>query len=65
MCMASTIGIYRGVSAPFREDTPHALADDLYVDIMRTRDDIGFHLGYDVERAVKDYVAWLKTGNER
>ncbi|MHB1629111.1 MAG: hypothetical protein ACYCVB_12185 [Bacilli bacterium] len=45
--------------------SPHGLANDLYMDITRIREDIGFHFEYDVERGVKDYVAWLQTGNER
>lgn len=40
-------------------------ADDFYLDITRLHDDTGFRPEYDTERAVADYVDWLRAGNER
>ena len=37
---------------------------DNYLNIARLQDDTGFRPEYDVERAVPDYVDWLK-GHER
>ena len=33
---------------------------DSYLDITRLREDTGFRPEYDVERAVPDYVGWLR-----
>ncbi|MCO6005994.1 NAD(P)-dependent oxidoreductase [Actinoallomurus purpureus] len=44
---------------------PTAPAEDAYLDITRLREDTGFEPAYDVERAVRDYVTWLKAGQER
>jgi UDP-glucose 4-epimerase len=38
---------------------------DVYLDITRIRRDTGFQPAYDTERAVADYVNWLRAGNER
>ncbi|GLY74367.1 NAD-dependent epimerase/dehydratase family protein [Actinoallomurus iriomotensis] len=35
------------------------------LDTERIREDTGYRPRYDVERAVADYVAWLRAGNER
>ena len=37
---------------------------DYYLDTTRLRDDTGFRPEYDVERAVPDYVDWLR-GHDR
>jgi UDP-glucose 4-epimerase len=46
-------------------DNPHAAAQDTYLDITRLREDTGFAPAYDVERAVADYIDWLRAGNIR
>ena len=38
---------------------------DFYLDTSRLHADTGFRPEYDVERAVPDYVDWLKGGHER
>jgi UDP-glucose 4-epimerase len=35
------------------------------LDITRLQQDTGYRPAYDTERAVADYVAWLRAGNER
>jgi UDP-glucose 4-epimerase len=37
--------------------------DDFYLDIGRLRDDTGYWPEYGVDRAVADYLAWLRAGN--
>jgi UDP-glucose 4-epimerase len=36
-----------------------------YLDITRIQRDTGYQPTYDTERAVADYIAWLRAGNER
>ncbi|HEY3607876.1 MAG TPA: NAD(P)-dependent oxidoreductase [Pseudonocardiaceae bacterium] len=36
-----------------------------YLDITRIHQDTGYLPAYDTERAVADYIAWLRAGNER
>jgi UDP-glucose 4-epimerase len=36
-----------------------------YLDITRLQQDTGYRPGYDTERAVADYIAWLRAGNDR
>ncbi|WP_278044153.1 NAD-dependent epimerase/dehydratase family protein [Herbihabitans rhizosphaerae] len=36
-----------------------------YLDIERLRQDTDYRPAYDTERAVADYIAWLRAGNER
>ena len=36
-----------------------------WLDTTRLREDTGFELEYDTERAVADYIGWLRAGNER
>jgi UDP-glucose 4-epimerase len=36
-----------------------------HLDITRIRQDTGYEPAYDVDRAVADYLAWLRAGNER
>jgi UDP-glucose 4-epimerase len=38
---------------------------DNYLDITRIREDVGYQPAYDTERAVADYIGWLRAGNER
>lgn len=35
-----------------------------WLDITRLQRDTGYHPAYDTERAVADYLAWLRAGNE-
>jgi nucleoside-diphosphate-sugar epimerase len=35
------------------------------LDITRIHQDTGYQPGYDAERAVADYISWLRAGNER
>lgn len=44
---------------------PHGPKRDFYLDITRIRQDTGYEPRYDTERAVADYVAWLRAGHER
>lgn len=44
---------------------PNGPEKDVYLDISRIRQDIGFQVEYDAERAVADYISWLRAGNER
>jgi len=37
----------------------------LCLDITRLRQDAGYQPGYDTDRAVADYLAWLRAGHER
>ncbi|MEV7389127.1 hypothetical protein [Streptomyces sp. NPDC091215] len=36
-----------------------------WLDISRLRQDTGFKLQYDTERAVAEYIDWLRAGTER
>jgi UDP-glucose 4-epimerase len=38
---------------------------DYYLDITRIHADTGYQPGYGTERAVADYIGWLRAGNER
>jgi UDP-glucose 4-epimerase len=38
---------------------------DTYLDITRIHQDTGYQPAYEAERAVADYVSWLRAGNER
>lgn len=38
---------------------------DLCFDITRLREDTGYQPDYDIERAVADYVGWLRAGHQR
>ena len=44
---------------------PHGPGRDIYLDITRLRQDTGYQPCYDTERAVADYIGWLRAGNER
>ncbi|MGY4905917.1 NAD-dependent epimerase/dehydratase family protein [Streptomyces sp. 900116325] len=47
------------VDLPAGGDAPH-----LVLDISRLREDTGYRAEYDTERAVGDYIAWLRAGNK-
>ena len=44
---------------------PNGPGHDLHLDITRLREDTGYEPAYDTERAVADYAAWLRAGNDR
>jgi UDP-glucose 4-epimerase len=44
---------------------PNGPARDIYLDITRIHQDTGYRPGYDTERAVADYIGWLRAGNAR
>lgn len=44
---------------------PHGPGRPLYLDITRLCEDTGYAPAYDIETAVADYVAWLRSGHER
>jgi UDP-glucose 4-epimerase len=44
---------------------PVGLDRNMYLDISRIRQDTGYEPAYDTERAVADYIAWLRAGHER
>ncbi|MFD4230770.1 NAD-dependent epimerase/dehydratase family protein [Streptomyces sp. NPDC058545] len=46
------------VDLPTGGDAPH-----LVLDISRLQEDTGYRAEYDTERAVGDYIAWLRAGN--
>jgi UDP-glucose 4-epimerase len=68
---------YGELAAAIRKVVPDAQVDlpggrdpngpdrDTYLDITRLRQDTGYQPAYDTERAVADYVAWLRAGHER
>lgn len=43
---------------------PAGPGEAIYLDTTRLREDTGFRPAYDVERAVADYVGWLRAGHE-
>lgn len=44
---------------------PNGLGRDVFLDIARIHADTGYQPAYDTETAAADYVAWLRSGNER
>jgi UDP-glucose 4-epimerase len=44
---------------------PRQAHPNVWLDISRLRQDAGYEPEYDTERAVADYVAWLRAGHER
>lgn len=44
---------------------PHGADFNIYLDIARIRHDTGYEPAYDTERAVADYIGWLRAGHER
>ena len=48
---------------PKLPDNPNGAAPVNYQDLTRVREEIGFEPDWDTERAVADYIAWLRAGN--
>jgi UDP-glucose 4-epimerase len=44
---------------------PNGPGRDVYLDITRIRRDTGYEPAFDTQRAVEDYIGWLRAGNER
>jgi len=44
---------------------PSGPGQDTYLDITRIGEDVGYQPAYDTERAVADYIGWLRAGHER
>ena len=44
---------------------PSGPGHDMWLDIGRLQKDTGYRPEYCAERAVADYLAWLKAGNDR
>jgi UDP-glucose 4-epimerase len=44
---------------------PQVTRPSAWLDTTRLRQDTGFELEYDTERAVAEYLGWLRAGNER
>lgn len=44
---------------------PNGSGRDRCLDISRLREDTGYQPDYDIERAVADYVGWLRAGHQR
>jgi UDP-glucose 4-epimerase len=44
---------------------PAGPGHDVYLDTARLRKDTGFEPQYDLETAAADYIAWLRSGNDR
>lgn len=49
---------------PLQEGSAPNAVPDAYQDISQAREDVGYEPQYDIERAVTEYIAWLKE-NER
>jgi UDP-glucose 4-epimerase len=45
--------------------SPAGSAQPVSLDITRLREDTGYQPAYDTERAVADYLAWLREGHDR
>jgi UDP-glucose 4-epimerase len=45
--------------------SPAGSGQGICLDISRLREDTGYRPGYDTDRAVADYIAWLREGHER
>jgi UDP-glucose 4-epimerase len=45
--------------------SPAGSGQGITLDIGRLREDTGYQPAYDTERAVGDYIAWLRAGHER
>ncbi len=68
MTNAELLGAIRTAVPRSRIELPDARdpdGHDPYLDFTRLREDTGYEPEYDTERAVADYVAWLRAGNER
>lgn len=47
------------------DPSPGGSGQQTYLDISRLTEDTGYQPAYDTERAVADYIAWLRAGHER
>lgn len=45
--------------------SPAGSGQRICLDISRLREDTGYQPGYDTDRAVADYLAWVRAGHER
>lgn len=45
-------------------ELPEGHCLDMFLDISRIRQDIGYEPEYDVKKGISEYVSWLKSGNE-
>jgi UDP-glucose 4-epimerase len=45
--------------------SPARSGQGIRLDISRLREDTGYQPGYDTDRAVADYIGWLREGHER
>jgi UDP-glucose 4-epimerase len=63
---AEIIAAIRKVVPDARVDLPtRGTGQPLYLDISRLQQDTGYRPAYDTDRAVGDYLAWLRAGHER
>lgn len=63
---AEIIAAIKKIVPDARVDLPTGGATSrTYLDITRIRQDTGYEPAYDTERAVAEYIAWLRAGNER
>ena len=44
---------------------PNGTGENLWLDITRLREHTGYEPEYDVQRGVRDYIDWLRGGNQR
>ncbi|XVQ81736.1 NAD-dependent epimerase/dehydratase family protein [Microbispora siamensis] len=65
--VAAAIGraVPKAVPALLPGRSPGAPAVDACLDISRLREDTGYAPEYDLDRAMADYVGWLRAGNRR
>lgn len=54
----------KGVIPDAKLELPEGPHLDMYLDIARIREDIGYEPVYDVETGISEYVQWLNSGNE-
>jgi UDP-glucose 4-epimerase len=63
---AEVIAAIKKVVPDARVDLPTGgSGQQSYLDISRIQQDTGYQPEYDAERAVLDYITWLRAGNER
>jgi UDP-glucose 4-epimerase len=63
---AAIAGLVPGARTELPEGrSPAGSGQGICLDISRLREDTGYQPGYDTDRAVADYVAWLREGHER
>lgn len=63
---AQVIGAIQSVEPEFRFELPSAgPRPQSWLDITRLREDTGFEPRYDTAAAAADYIAWLRSGNDR